>query len=411
MPNPLARAMDLKSGYPFWAIRNGLLHAFPPLDRDRRCDVAVIGAGITGALIADELARHGHEVVVVDQRDAGWGSTCASTALIQYEIDAHMTELAEAYGERNAAMAYLACVDAVAQLGELAKAVRDVDYRPMRSLYMASRALHVRRLRREFEMRARCGIEVDWLDSQALQERAGIPGPAAILSAHAACIDPYRLTYRLLMRLERQGVSIHDRTRVERIESHPRSVELVTTHGMRIRCACVVVAAGYESQRFLPNPRVRNRSSYAVVTEPVPLEALGILQDTLLWETARPYLYVRTTGDRRVIVGGEDDGVDLPRRRDKRVAGKAGKLLKRLEGLFPALETHLQPAFCWAGTFAETRDGLPYFGVARDTGSRVIHAMAYGGNGMVYSMLGRTLVRSIIERKAHPLQRLFGFAR
>ena len=104
MPNPLARAMDLKSGYPFWAIRNGLLHAFPPLDRDRRCDVAVIGAGITGALIADELARHGHEVVVVDQRDAGWGSTCASTALIQYEIDAHMTELAEAYGERNAAM-------------------------------------------------------------------------------------------------------------------------------------------------------------------------------------------------------------------------------------------------------------------------------------------------------------------
>jgi hypothetical protein len=25
--------MDLKSGYPWWAVRNGLIHAFPPLER------------------------------------------------------------------------------------------------------------------------------------------------------------------------------------------------------------------------------------------------------------------------------------------------------------------------------------------------------------------------------------------
>ena len=45
--------MDLKSGYPFWAIRNGLMHAYPPLARALRCDVLVVGGGITGALIAD----------------------------------------------------------------------------------------------------------------------------------------------------------------------------------------------------------------------------------------------------------------------------------------------------------------------------------------------------------------------
>ena len=48
--------MDLKSGHPFWAVKNGLLQAFPPLRDDHRCDVAVIGGGITGALIADALA-------------------------------------------------------------------------------------------------------------------------------------------------------------------------------------------------------------------------------------------------------------------------------------------------------------------------------------------------------------------
>ena len=70
--------MDLKSGYPFWAVKNGLMHAFPPLQEDLRCDVAIIGGGITGALIADELSAHGHDVAVVDQRDVGWGSTSAS---------------------------------------------------------------------------------------------------------------------------------------------------------------------------------------------------------------------------------------------------------------------------------------------------------------------------------------------
>ena len=87
--------MDLKSGYPFWALKNGLMHAFPPLQQDLRCDVAIIGGGITGALIADELAAHGHDVAVLDQRDIGWGSTSASTALLQNEIATHMIDLAK----------------------------------------------------------------------------------------------------------------------------------------------------------------------------------------------------------------------------------------------------------------------------------------------------------------------------
>ena len=87
--------MALKSGYPFWAVSNGLMQAFPRLAADQRCDVAVIGGGITGALVANELAGHGFDVVVLEQRDIGWGSTSASTALLQYEIDTHLVDLAK----------------------------------------------------------------------------------------------------------------------------------------------------------------------------------------------------------------------------------------------------------------------------------------------------------------------------
>ena len=104
--------MDLKSGYPYWAVKNGLMHAFPALECDLRCDVAVVGGGVSGALIANELAAHGFEVAVLEQRDIGWGSTAASTALLQYEIDTHLTDLARMVGEDDAVRAYRTAVAA-----------------------------------------------------------------------------------------------------------------------------------------------------------------------------------------------------------------------------------------------------------------------------------------------------------
>lgn len=401
--------MDLKSGYPYWAVKNGLMHAFPPLTAAHRCDVAVVGGGITGALIADELAAHGHDVAVIEQRDVGWGSTAASTALLQYEIDTHLTDLAERYGERDAALAYRACADAIALLHAKAAEVRDVDFARMESLYYASRRRDARALREEFALRARHGFEMEWLDPVALRERFGFAAPAAILSRLAARVDPYRMAYRLLARLARRGTAVFDRTVVEAIERTSRGVALRTADGFTVRAAHVVLAAGYANEKWLRRRVAKNRSSYAFITDPIEASALGPLAGTMVWESARPYLYLRSTGDGRLLVGGEDDGVDIPARRDRRVDHKARRLMKKVQALFPHLP--LQPAFSWAGTFAETADGLPYFGPHADTGPRVQYAMAYGGNGITYSMIGAGLIRALIERRRHPLRGLFSFAR
>jgi len=67
--------MDLRSGHPFWLLKNGLLADYPSLKHDESCEVAVIGGGITGALVAYHLAQEGVETVLVDKRDIGGGST------------------------------------------------------------------------------------------------------------------------------------------------------------------------------------------------------------------------------------------------------------------------------------------------------------------------------------------------
>ncbi|MFC3814650.1 NAD(P)/FAD-dependent oxidoreductase [Lysobacter sp. GCM10012299] len=402
--------MDLKSGYPYWAVSNGLMHAFPRLEADTTCDVAIIGGGVTAALIADALVEDGHEVVVLEQRDIGWGSTAASTALLQYESDVTLGDLVRQYGMAEALKSYRASAETIGQLEMLARRLRDVGFERVQSVYYASRPWHRRKLRGEFALRAEHGFDVEWLEPDELLERFGFRAPAAIVSTPAASIDPYRLTYRLFRALQGQGAKVFDRTCVERIEPSARKVELVTSDGLRVRASHVVVAAGYASQQWLAKRHASNRSSYAFITDPIDPDLVAPLRRTVMWETARPYLYLRTTPDCRVIVGGEDDAVDIPARRDGRVGKKTRKLMEKLSGLFPHLQP-LIPAFSWAGTFAETKDGLPFMGPSAQWGPRVLFAMAYGGNGITYSMVGRDLICAAIKRRRHPLAQLYSFDR
>jgi len=401
--------MDLKSGYPYWSIRNGLIQAFPPLEADLHCDVLVVGGGITGALIADELSAHGHEVVLIEQRDIGWGSTAASTALLQYEIDTHLVDLAKQYGEDDAALAYQACADALTQLREVTSGLRGVDFKQMDSVYLASKSRHVAVLQDEGAARRRHGLDARWLDSDALRERMGMDGAGALLTRQAARVDPYCLTYRLLERVKRRGGHVHDRTVLHALQPTARGVTARTESGVEVRAKHVVLAQGYANQQWLDKRVARNRSSYALITDPLHEDELGALASTMVWESARPYLYLRSTGDKRLLLGGLDDTVDVPARRDRRVDSKSKKLLKGLKQWFPELDP--TPAFAWAGTFAETADGLPFFGAHAQWGPRVQFAMAYGGNGITYSTIGAGLLRANIERRRHPLQALFSFQR
>src|SRR5687767_10116292 len=62
-------SVKLRSSRPFWPVRDGLPSVHPPLEENTRTDVAIIGGGVTGAILADELTDAGNRVVVLDRRD------------------------------------------------------------------------------------------------------------------------------------------------------------------------------------------------------------------------------------------------------------------------------------------------------------------------------------------------------
>ena len=124
------------------------MYTYPPLTADLEADVLVIGAGITGALLVDALSAAGLSVVALDRRDAAFGSTSVSTALLQYEIDTNLRDLIPMMGQDRAERAYWLCHEAIDLIGRLcAELPDDCGFQQRGSLYYASSRSDARMLR------------------------------------------------------------------------------------------------------------------------------------------------------------------------------------------------------------------------------------------------------------------------
>lgn len=395
--------MDLRSGKAFWPTSSGLLHTYPPLLAAEQADVLVIGAGITGALLADALSAAGLDVVVTDRRDVASGSTSASTALLQYEIDTNLVDLKAMIGARDAERAYLLCREAIDHVRALVAGLpEDCGFRDSPSLYYASSRRDARMLGEEYRARRAAGLNVEQLSAGEVASRFGIRAPGALLSEDGAEVDPYRLAHALLCRATGRGARVYDRTAVTGLEPRAGGLSARTDRAGTVQASWVIVATGYEAQSFLGRPLAQLKNSYALVTE--PLAELPWAGPALLWETARPYLYLRTTPDGRLMVGGEDDAHHNPGRRERVLGAKQRRLERRLRDLLPAVTTEV--AYSWGGTFGETKDGLAYIGAAAGQ-PRVLFALGYGGNGITYSMQAARLLTAAIQGRSDPDLRLF----
>ncbi|WP_437226413.1 NAD(P)/FAD-dependent oxidoreductase [Planctomicrobium sp. SH661] len=400
--------MDLKSASPFWPIKEGLLATYPPLTRDENCEVVVVGAGITGALVADELSRRGMDVVVLDRRDVGQGSTSATTGLLQYEIDVHLCDLIGKVGRAHAERAYLLCLDSISQLERLAGECRfPCGFQGKTSLYAASRRRDVRELEKEHAARRACGINVELLKTPEEISRYGLNQPALLVSHDAAVCNAFSLAHGLLQNAIDRGARVYDRTTATQFIHSGEGVRVETDRGPDILAGRIIFANGYESQRQAGVKVAKLKSTYALVTQPLE-DVSPWNRDWIFWETARPYFYMRTTEDDRLLVGGEDDSFRNPARRDARISVKVRKLMKRLNKLIP--DQDLEPEYAWAGTFGETADGLAYIGPSpRDPYTSF--ALCFGGNGITFSVIAARILADQLTGTPNPDGEIFRFGR
>jgi glycine/D-amino acid oxidase-like deaminating enzyme len=221
--------MRLRSLEPFWLIKNGLLHTYPSLQNDISAEIAVIGGGITGALISHALIEAGYNVVLLDKRDIAQGSTSATTAMLQYEIDVPLYKLNKLIGKEKAAACYLAGIDAINDISNLIEQQNiDCGFKRKQSLYIADSNRNAKWLKEEFEERKRIGIDVSWLTKEEILSQYGLECYGGILSKVAASIDAYKFTHELINKSVEKGLKVYDQTSIEKYDLKDERAKLYT---------------------------------------------------------------------------------------------------------------------------------------------------------------------------------------
>lgn len=401
--------MKLTSNEPFWLIKNGLLESYPSLSQDIKTDILIIGGGITGSLMAHKCIEEGYKTTLIDRREISTGSTSATTSMLQYEIDIPLFKLSDMIGLEAAEANYLACSDSIDELGNIVKQIKsDCGFKKKESLYFAAFKKDVSDLKKEFEARKSCGLRVKWLTEKEIEKKFKLhTSHGGILSEQGASIDAFKFTHDLLEYNHKKGLQIFDKTDIKSTEYKRDNVHLITEYGNTIVARKVIYCNGYESTEMIKDNFVKLLSTYAIVGERKD-DDQSHLNDTLFWNTADPYIYMRTTDDNRVLIGGEDEDFLDTTKRDELLNDKKLKLEKKLSKLLP--DYKFRSDFVWAGTFGETKDGLPYIG-EHPNFKNCYFLLGFGGNGITFSVIGRNVIADLLKGKKNELAESYRFRR
>lgn len=402
--------MDLVNGHLYWTDRTDIIRQYLYLSEDTACGAAIIGAGITGALCAYYLADAGINTLIVDKNIIGYGSTSASTSLLQYEVDYNMIELSKMIGTEKAVAAYKCCEQAVYELEQIINSLDDdCEFKRRDSFLYTTNAKEFDMLQKEYYMRKATGFEVDFFDSTKAKTLFSFPVAAGIYSrCGSGEVNPYKLTQALIHKASLKGLRTFENTEIVNLNIEKDGITLLTNNHKKIKAQKIIVAVGYDAEKFIDESIVKLNRTFTIITRPVS-SFEGWHNRCLIRDSNKPYNYLRTTADDRIIIGGLDS--KLAGLSDMKLISnrKFITLLNILKEMFPKIPG-LEIEYAFSSLFGETADGLPYIGQYEGT-ENIYFSLDYGSNGILYGVIGGQIIQKELLGKTPKEAELFKFNR
>ncbi|HDR4438281.1 FAD-dependent oxidoreductase [Bacillus thuringiensis serovar brasilensis] len=387
--------MNLITGKLFWN-RGVSVPCYPPLENDMICDVLVVGSGEAGAHIAYFLAKIGMSVMLIEKREIACGSTFANVGLLQFFHDKSLTSLIHTFGEEKGVRAYKLCYEALRTMEKVVSNL-DIDpqFIPRNSLYYASKSEDVSSLEEEYNTLQKYGFPVEYFTEVDIKERYPFTKQSALYTHGDAEVNPYLLAHSLLHKANQMGAIIHEHTEAIHIKKRQNDLICYTKTGNQIVAKNIIMATGYEALFGKKEKNTTVETSYAVVTNEID-QFEGWHERSLIWETARPYLYFRTYKN-RIIVGGLDEAMQIQSIGDTKLLHKRDILINIVREMFPQYK-NIQAEYYWAAAFGSSHDGLPILKEDKKI-HNLFYALLHGGNGTVYGMVFAKIFEQLFTNK------------
>ncbi|MEH6550305.1 MAG: FAD-binding oxidoreductase [Pseudomonadales bacterium] len=389
----------------FWFdTLNENIQARPTLETEMEVDVAIIGAGYTGLWTAYYLKQQQPDlsIAIVEAETAGFGASGRNGGWLMGAL-AGETQYVNSLPDSQRRAAYdliFGIVDEVQQITQ--REGIDCDLHRGGSIYAAARyPEQLKTQQDELRHLHDSGLNEDdyrWLSKDELAQQLRIRnGQGGIYTPHCAVINPAKLARGLARSVERQGVSIYERSPVTSVGDKI----LHTEHG-NIKADVIVAATeGFSAELMNLKHYVLPIQSLIIATEPLSQpqwDEIGLEQRPSFSDGGRLATYGQRSADDRMIFGargGYSFGGKV--RHEFSLQDPEFRLRETLlRDLFPSLET-VKITHGWGGTLGMARGFCPF--AVFDPQSGIASAGGYGGEGVGASNLfGRTLADMILQR-------------
>jgi glycine/D-amino acid oxidase-like deaminating enzyme len=354
----------------------------PPLDADRRADVAVVGAGFAGLSTALHLAERGIDVVVLEAEEPGFGASGRNGGQVIGGLKHDFEELSRLFDpERADRMVAFADTAADFTFGLIERHEIQCDARQGGFVQGAHGPGLLKRIEAKVAGLAARGAPVSALSAAETRERTGTDFyHGAFHDPRGGTINPLGYARGLARAALAAGAAIHGKSPVSQVARDGAGWRVTVADGPSVRAERVLFCTNGYSNVTDPRPEI-SRSvvpfySYQIATKPLSHNLLKSLpaDGVAVSEFRRILSYYRIDAQGRFLMGARgaldgslrDGAFDLAR--------------TRMAQLFPFLADQPLEHF-WNGRVAVTTDHLPRL-VEPEPG---LHA-AVGWNGRGVAM-------------------------
>ena len=391
-------------GDPIFTKINKVKKQYEYLTEDIETDVAIVGGGVTGAILGYYFSKANIHAVILEKERIAHGSTSITTSLLQYELDSNARELEEYTTLDNVITSYKLGLKALDEIEEFIKEYGNkCKYEKKDTLLYTSKECEVKEMKEEYEIRKNAGIDVKYISEEnnpfSLDLKAGVYGVNA-----GAQLDPYEYTHQLLDVSCNMGLKVYENTEVMEIAYGKDEVEIITSFGYKVKAKKVIIATGYNTQRFTKRNFGVKTVTYNIATKSVK-SFDGWFNKVLIRDNCDPYNYFRTTYDNRIIAGGEDVDFYTNIENEKLAKEKYSILLNRIKNMFPNIKD-IEVDYEYCGGFISSQDNLGYIG--EDPNHKNLwFCLGYGANGILFAILGGMMLSKLYKNEIDENLKLF----
>ena len=372
---------------------------FPARDLPQSVDVAVIGGGFTGLSAARTLAKDDAQVAVLEAENVGWGASCRNGGMVLSGLKLGAAKLIARYGRGATKRMYAASLESIDCVEALVREENiDCDFSRCGHLEVACKPKHFAEFRRGAET-----IEREFGHKLRIVEKADLPQEIGSAIYHGGIVDevsagvnPAKYVAGLACATAKAGATIHEKTRVMRLERDSRRAEsgwnVKTSRGSLHARDVLIATSGYTSG---VTPSLQKKiipiGSYIIVTEIQP-EALArelSPRNRMIYDSKNYLYYYRLTPDRRMLFGGR--AAFFPEN-ENTVRDSARILRDGMISVYPQLrETKVE--YVWGGTLDFAFDIMPHAGKM----DGMFYSVGYAGHGVAMAtLLGQKIAQSIL---------------